>query len=160
MAPERDALQDIAVVGGQAEVAPGRAAAWLSKQVELGLTDVGLSVPQYRVLALLSEGSAISSIMARRLAVRPPSVSSLIDGLVGRGLVERRHNEDDRRTVSHQLTPAGRHLLAEADQAVDDRLAEIARSLPDQDAIDHAFEGLQLWQQAITAHFRARLATG
>ena len=42
----------------------GRAAAWLSKQVEIGLTTVDLSLPQYRVLAMLEETSALSSDLA------------------------------------------------------------------------------------------------
>ena len=39
---------------------PGRTAAWLAKQVELGLTTVDLSLSQYRILGLLAEGSAMS----------------------------------------------------------------------------------------------------
>jgi hypothetical protein len=33
----------------------GRTAAWLSKQVEIGLAGVDLSLPQYRILGLLDE---------------------------------------------------------------------------------------------------------
>ena len=85
-----------------------RTAAWLAKQVEIGLATADLSPPQYRVLGLLDEhSSAVSSDLAERLAVRPPSVTAIIDGLVGRGLVERRNVAADRRQVDHVLT-AGR----------------------------------------------------
>ena len=40
------------------DVTVARSAAWLAKQVELGLSSVELSVPQYRVLSLLDEGDA------------------------------------------------------------------------------------------------------
>jgi len=49
----------------------GRTAAWLGKQVEIGLGTADLSLPQYRVLGLLDERSAVSSDLAERLAVRP-----------------------------------------------------------------------------------------
>ncbi len=136
---------------------PGRAAAWLAKQVELGLATVELSLPQYRVLSLLDEGSAFSSALAERLAVRPPSVTGVIDGLVGRGLVARDHADDDRRRVTHVLTPAGRQVLAQADQAVNERLRTIADSLPDEGAGDRALESLLVWPEALTAHRLARV---
>jgi len=137
----------------------GRAAAWLAKQVELALAEVGLSLPQYRVLGVLSEGSAMPSTMAERLAVRPPSVSAMVDGMVGRGLIERRHSDDDRRTVRHELTAEGLRLLAAADLAVEARLGAVAGCLPDQQDSERALEGLLLWQQATRAHHRARMAT-
>src|ERR1035437_5415210 len=85
----------------------GRTAAWLAKQVEIGLGSVDLSLPQYRVLGLLDESPAFSSALAERLAVRPPSVTAIVDGLVARGLVERRPVESDRRRVGHALTENG-----------------------------------------------------
>src|ERR1035437_9408039 len=60
----------------------GRTAAWLAKQVEIGLGSVDLSLPQYRVLGLLDESPAFSSALAERLAVRPPSVTAIVDPLV------------------------------------------------------------------------------
>jgi len=138
---------------------PGRAAAWLAKQVELGLGEVGLSLPQYRMLILLSEGSASSSAMARRLAVRPPSVTGLTDGLVARGLIQRRHADTDRRTVSHELTAEGRRVLSQADRGVEARLREIAGSLGEPALEAQAFDALRLWLHAMAAHRQARLAS-
>ena len=48
----------------------GRVAAWLSKRVEVALAQVELTLPQYRVLGILAEGSAAASGLADRLAVR------------------------------------------------------------------------------------------
>lgn len=124
----------------------------MAKQVELGLDSVGLSLPQYRILSLLDAGPTISSTLADRLAVRPPSVTAVVDGLVSRGLVERAHREDDRRRVSHSLTPEGRRLLTAADEAVEARLDVIAGCLPNQQLVRRATASLGLWQQALLAH--------
>jgi DNA-binding MarR family transcriptional regulator len=139
-APEQPAIRHL-----------GRTAAWIAKQVELGLEEVGLSLPQYRVLGLLDAGPTISSALADRLAVRPPSVTSVVDGLVARGLVERTHSEDDRRRVSHVLTASGRALLEEADEAVDHRLVAIASCLPERRA-RRAVDDVVLWQEALLAY--------
>lgn len=129
----------------------GRTAAWLAKQVELALVVADLSLPQYRILGLLTEGSAMSSALAERLAVRPPSITAVVDGLVSRGLVERRHAEDDRRRVAHVLTVKGERLLATANEAVDSRLTGIAASLDSEELTKRALEGLELWRQAMAA---------
>lgn len=124
----------------------------MAKQVELALDGVGLSLPQYRVLLLLDAGPTVSSALADRLAVRPPSVTAVVDGLVAKGLVARAHREDDRRRVSHDLTDEGRRILAAADGAVDDRLAAIAGCLPGEQLARRATGSLALWQQALLAH--------
>ncbi len=76
--------------------------------MEIGLGTADLSLPQYRVLSMLDGTSALSSDLAERLAVRPPTVTAVVDGLVARGLVERRTVEADRRRVDHVLTDHGR----------------------------------------------------
>jgi long-chain acyl-CoA synthetase len=127
----------------------GRTAAWLAKQVEIGLASADLSLPQYRVLGMLDGSSALSSDLAERLAVRPPTVTAVVDGLVARGLVERRTVAADRRRVDHVLTPEGCRVLDAADVAVDSRLMDIAGHLGDDRAIDEAFAGLATWRRAL-----------
>jgi long-chain acyl-CoA synthetase len=136
---------------------PGRTAAWLAKQVELGLATVDLSLSQYRILGLLAEGSAMSSSLAERLAVRPPSVTAVIDGLVARGLVERTHSEDDRRRISLGITANGQAVLDTADVAVNGRLEQIAAGLPNARASARALENLALWHEALVIHRAARV---
>ena len=136
----------------------GRTAAWLSKQVEIGLVTADLSLPQYRVLSMLDGSSALSSDLAERLAVRPPTVTAVVDGLVARGLVERRTVEADRRRVDHVITPLGHRTLETADGSVDARLRQIAGHLGSEAEADRAFEGLALWRRALLARRRARSA--
>ena len=97
-----------------------------------------LTLPQYRVLGILAEGSAAASGLADRLAVRPPSITAIIDGLVARGLVDRRHEESDRRRIALRLTDEGARIVAEADLSVDEYLASIAACLPDRGRADGA----------------------
>lgn len=124
-----------------------RAVARLAKQVEVAIAPLDLSLPQYRVLALLGDGSTASSVLARRLAVSPPTVTAVVDGLVARGLVERRADPQDRRRLTLLLTRDGKRLLAAADAAGEARLDEIAGFLDDPPAALAA--GLDGWNRAL-----------
>ena len=137
----------------------GRTAAWLAKQVEIGLATVDLSLPQYRVLGLLDESSAVSSDIATRLDVRPPTVTAVVDGLVTKGLVERRPVEGDRRLVSHALTREGRRQLVAGDAAVYRRLSETVDALGCDGDRGQAFDGLEVWRRALLAAHHARNAS-
>ncbi len=128
----------------------GRVAARLAKQVERALAELGLSVPQYRVLANLAEGPSAASALAERLIVSRPSVTAIADGLVERRLVERRATPTDRRAVIHVLTDRGFKVLASADEAIERRLHDLAASLTDAER-RRAFSGLQAWQKALDA---------
>jgi DNA-binding MarR family transcriptional regulator len=126
----------------------GRVAAWLSKRVEVALAQVELTLPQYRVLGILAEGSAAASGLADRLAVRRPSITALVDGLVARGFVDRRQEDTDRRRVELRLMPEGLATLARADAAVDEYLVAIAGHLPDKEEA-MALRSLELWARAM-----------
>lgn len=128
----------------------GRVAAWLSKRVEVVLGQVELTLPQYRVLGILAEGSSAASGLAERLAVRRPSITAVVDGLVARGLVDRRQEAADRRRVALRLTDEGARVLLEADDAVDAYLASIAGHLPAKDEA-LALRALELWGRALSA---------
>ena len=137
---------------------PGRVAARLARQVEVGLSEVDLSLPQYRILMLLDEGSVVASALADRLAVTRPSVTAVVDGLVARGLVERQADGRDRRRVAHGLTSEGRRVLAAADRAIDARLADIAGYLDEPTDADAAFSGLGVWRHALDAYRATKAA--
>jgi long-chain acyl-CoA synthetase len=128
----------------------GRVAAWLSKRVEVALGTVDLTLPQFRVLGILAEGSSAASGLADRLAVRRPSITAVIDGLVARGLVDRRQEDSDRRRVSLRLTEDGERILADADRAVDEYLASLAGYLPTKEE-SMALRSLELWGRAMAA---------
>ena len=117
----------------------------------MALGPLDLSLPQYRVLALLGEGSTASSVLARRLAVSPPSVTAVVDGLVGRGLVEREADPEDRRRLTLLLTRDGAKLLTAADAAAEARLDEITGYF------DAPPTGLDLWNLALDRNREARL---
>ena len=135
----------------------GRAIARLARQVEHGLAPVGLSLQQYRALALLAEGHAGATRLAERLTVSPPSVTAVIDGLVARELVTRAADPDDRRRLTLALTSAGRQLLLEADAAVSARLDEVAGHFGN-DAHERV-EALEDWHPALDA-YRAQRPPG
>jgi DNA-binding MarR family transcriptional regulator len=125
-----------------------RAVARLSKRLEVALAGLELSLPQYRLLVFLSRRVEMASGLAGRLAVRPPTVTTLVDGMVARGLVERRPDAQDRRKVRHELTAAGRRTLAEAEQALEERLHALAAHLPAAQA-RRALDALELWHEAL-----------
>jgi long-chain acyl-CoA synthetase len=128
-------------------LAPGRAAAWLGKQVELALAELDLTPPQYRVLGVLGEGASMPSALAERLAVRRPTITAVVEGLAARGLVERAPHDEDRRSVTHALTDKGDRLLLDADRAVDARLRTIAGYGPI--PADDMLRNLELWRVAM-----------
>jgi long-chain acyl-CoA synthetase len=136
----------------------GRAAAWLSKQVELALSDVELSLPQYRILGVLAEGASMPSALAERLTVRRPTVTAVVDGLETRGLVQRTPGGLDKRSVTHTLTAKGQRLLDKANAAVDLRLTDIATSLDDPDLTQRVLDGLVLWRRAMRAFHSTQVA--
>lgn len=130
----------------------GRIAARLAKQVERALSEVDLSLPQYRLLANLSEGPSQASTLAERLIVSRPSVTALADGLVERGLVTREREAalGDRRRVIHVLTEQGRKVVDAADEAIDRRLDGLAERLSETES-KRAFSGLAAWEKALDA---------
>lgn len=136
---------------------PARAVARLARVVESALGEVDLTLPQYRLLALLADGSSAAAALADRLAVSRPSVTAVVDGLVQRGLVERRPDDTDRRRVGHLLTGDGRAALTRADDAVGARLTLIAEELGP-DRAPRAVACLSTWGEALDAARDRRLA--
>lgn len=110
---------------------PGRVLARLARQLEVALTELGLTIAQYRVLGILGDGREAASVLADKLAVSRPSVTGVVDGLVARGFVRRDHAGHDRRRIDIALTPAGRLVLAAADIEVERRLPSLVGAIPD-----------------------------
>lgn len=83
------------------------------------LRPFGLRVRSYPVLALACDGlRPTQRELADFLRLDPSQVVALIDDLEGRGLVERRTDERDRRSKVLVPTAAGRRICAEAREAV------------------------------------------
>lgn len=130
----------------------GRTLGALSRHVDRALGEVGLTLGQYRALAFLADEKAASaaSRLADRLAVSRPTITALVDGLVAKGWVERQVATDDRRRVDHVVTRSGRKALRRADEAITQRLADLAARLDD-DQRAAALDGLAQWGAALEA---------
>jgi len=133
-------------------------AARLARQHEVALAVVDLSSAQYRMLVQHVQGAEAASALARKLAVSPPTVSTVVDGLVQRGAIERTYSIDDRRRVSLTLTRVGEELLDSANEAVQARLQSIVSELDDDSLEAAAIYGLSLWGEALDRARKRRLA--
>ncbi len=86
----------------------------LTAVVSRSLTSTGTAVttPQLRVLVMLSQVEPLNlTAVARALGVNASNASRTCDQLVTGGLVDRRADVTDRRSISLSLTPAGRRLV-------------------------------------------------
>jgi len=86
-----------------------------------------VTLHQLEVLGVLKHGSLRMRDLARELDVGEPAATAIADRLVRHGLVERKADPNDRRTVRVELSPRARDLL---ERVEDDRRA----------AMTHAFE--------------------
>jgi DNA-binding MarR family transcriptional regulator len=74
----------------------------------------GLTIPQWRLLAVLSEGVALSQQgLVARTAMDKVTVSRAVAALANRGLVIRRASDTDRRAITLALSAAGESIVAE-----------------------------------------------
>ena len=92
----------------------------LSRGLGQVLKNEDLSANQYNVLRILRgspEGLACGEI-ARRMITRDPDITRLLDRLEKRGLISRRRETKDRRTVMAKITPEGLKVLARLDEPV------------------------------------------
>ena len=96
---------------------------WLQRILER--THTSITIPQYRILRLIEAGGERAARLADRLAVRKPTLTAVADGLVAGGLLVRRVDEGDRRSVRLCLTPAGREALHAAEAAYVERLGPV-----------------------------------
>jgi DNA-binding MarR family transcriptional regulator len=86
-----------------------RALATGARLLERALGD--MTLPQFRVLAIVASSPERASRVAERAAVSRPSLSGVLDGLESRDWVRRSDVDGDRRGVHLDLTPAGRQAL-------------------------------------------------
>jgi DNA-binding MarR family transcriptional regulator len=120
----------------------------------LDTVDSGLTLPQYRILAVIAIGGVRSAILAERLSVRRPTLTAIVDGLVAAGYARREAEAGDRRVVNVYATDAGRAVLAQADEAYLARLAPILVDMPD---ADRFVADLLSVGDALDARMQARL---
>ncbi len=106
----------------------------------------GLTPVQIRVLQIvLSQGSVTPKEISKQMGVSPATISTLIDRLVAKGMVERRRSETDRRQTNITLSPEGRAAI---DGAPD----------PLQQKYVKEFEALADWEQSMIVAALERVA--
>ena len=77
----------------------------------------GLNQSQVAALIHLERIEQLSqSDLARRLGLRKAAAGTLIEGLEGKGLVERARGREDRRVQLVSITDAGRRVVEDVDQ--------------------------------------------
>ena len=127
-----------------APVACGRVAARLARQVEVGLSQVDLSLPQYRILMFLDEGATVPPswpITWRSAGPPSPPWSTAW----WRAAWSSAHHHDV--TAGGSATPSPRPAAGcsrQADRNVDARLREIAAHLDDEAQVQEALAGPRL----------------
>lgn len=81
--------------------------------VEQAASEEKITLAQFRCLqAIAARGTTLTTRLAEQMRVTMPTMTSRIDGLVERGLVERQPDPQSRRQIQLRLTPAGAALLA------------------------------------------------
>lgn len=93
--------------------------------------------PQWGVLALLGEqdGMTIGGLSQAR-AIDPPTVTGIVTRLEQSGLVERRHDREDRRVVKVYLTGEGRDVMGFLPAVVANFTATMTRGISDTEQRD------------------------
>src|SRR3954454_16318757 len=99
-----------------------------------------LTLPQFRLLAMVARGDERATALAGRLTLSKPTITAAVDGLVERGLVARAVVAGDRRAVNIQITDAGRAALVAAEARMAERLQPVIEQCDDPAAVTSALE--------------------
>jgi DNA-binding MarR family transcriptional regulator len=116
-----------------------------------------LTLPQYRLLAMVARGDHRVSHLAGRLALSKPTVTAVVEGLVERGLLARSEVAADRRAVQLTLTGAGRTALDTTEAAMVDRLQDLLSRCDDPSL---AMAGLAQLSTALESVLVEKMAEG
>ncbi|MBI3555654.1 MAG: MarR family transcriptional regulator [Deltaproteobacteria bacterium] len=108
-----------------------------------------LTVPQFRILAHLTEGSLNNGQLADIQGVSVAAMSRMVDGLVRRNLLTRTVSASDRRQIHLALTPTGRETMDRITKAVQKSLAERISKLSTKPKKDLA-SGLDALEEVFT----------
>lgn len=92
----------------------------ISAEFHAVVREHGFSVSEWRVLATLSDGQALSIGRVAEITMsKQPTTTRLLDRMEARGQVQRLPHEEDRRVTLVRITPDGRRTVS--------RLIELAR---------------------------------
>ncbi len=109
-----------------------------SRQVALHLEGIsgqhGVSPPEGHLLTYLaSYAPAPIGDLGRIFGLKGSTLTSMLDRLEQRGLLLRRANPDDRRSLLLELTPEGESIAATLRREIESLEAEVLRQLPQRD---------------------------
>ena len=95
---------------------------------------VGLTLPQLLILQKLAnttDQKATASFLAKELSLSQATITSIVDRMVKRELVQRIRSTVDRRQIHIHLTTSGQQLLETAPTALQDNFTQELEKLED-----------------------------
>jgi DNA-binding MarR family transcriptional regulator len=102
----------------------------MRREMEASLRRSGLTVTQWRALGvLLHDPGATHSDLMRQLEIEAPSVTSLVNGMERKGWVKRTRSSSDARVKRLSLTPHGRGMIEDVQEAMQPIEARMASTL-------------------------------
>lgn len=122
------------------------AAAHVSREFSMRYRrEFGLSIPEWRVLALIAfEGGVSVREIHARVDMDKTKVSRAAARLESNGLIEKRAHSEDRRLLDMRLTDKGAELFARIAPIAEAYQAELLASLgPDADGFRNSLAALQ-----------------
>ncbi|QTE28187.1 MarR family transcriptional regulator [Pengzhenrongella sicca] len=128
-----------------------------SRLVESGTGD--LSVADFRVLSIIAMGDASPSRIADRLLLSRPTISSTLDSLGKRGLIDRLSVPGDARAATLSLTQDGADLLGRAERRMSRQLELLSERTPDAGQVVAALAWLDAAMEAVVTDRLARAAS-
>lgn len=88
-------------------------------------------------------------VLAEALQITPAAASEMVDALVHKNMLQRDHNQQDRRAVSIKLSEACQERFAKYDQHLFQLTEEFCKSLPEEE-VELFFKTLTAFHQWVT----------
>jgi DNA-binding MarR family transcriptional regulator len=102
----------------------------------------GVSVPVWRVLAMLSGGPETVTALAEACLLQQPTMTKVLDRMERDGLVKRQQDGRDRRLVRVHIAPKGDAMVGDLLAAARAHEAEVVARHPDAAAIKDLLRAL------------------
>lgn len=119
-----------------------RASFVVSSEFHERLRARGVSVPVWRVLAMLSGGPETVTALAEACLLQQPTMTKVLDRMERDGLVKRQQDGRDRRLVRVTLAPKGEGMVGDLLAAARAHEAEVVARHPDAAAIKDLLRAL------------------
>lgn len=114
-----------------------------------------LSMAHYRVLGAVAAGEERASRVAERLELGRPAISSAVEALCARGLVERLEVDGDQRAVDLRVTPEGFAVLERVEHEMTTALRALCARAEGGDQLLASLAALDAAVEALHAEKRA-----